>query len=138
MMKFWFYSTPEGDAEITANFLGDHEAYMRGDYSGWIDDRDGALAVVILLDQWSRNMFRKQAKAFQSDPKALEITLKILSNEAMYNQYKLHEKAWLLLPLEHCEDKATKTRMITEVDKLLAKMQVEQPELFANGGEKHL
>ena len=101
----------------------DHEAYMRGEYSGWVNDRDGALAGIILLDQWSRNMYRNQAKAFASDALALEITLKILANEEQeYSRYRLYEKQWILFPLEHSEDKAINARMITEIDKLIAKM----------------
>ena len=137
-MKFWFSSTPEIDAEITANFLGDHEAYMRGDYSGWMYDRDGALAAVILLDQWSRNMFRKQARAFASDAKALELCMHILGNQNMYNSYTIHEMAWLLLPLEHCEDKTTNCRMITEIEKLDAKIKAEKPELYEASAKDHL
>ena len=138
MMKFWWEGEPEKDAEITANFMGDHEAFMRGDYSGWIDDRDGALAAIILLDQWSRNMFRKDPRAFASDDKALEITLKILSNDSLYQSYKLHEKCWLLMPLEHSEDKVLNMRIITELEKVDARMEVEQPEHYENGGKKHL
>ena len=138
MMGFWWKGTPEKDAEITAKFMGDHEAFMRGDYSGWIHDKDGALAAIILLDQWSRNMFRKDPRAFASDAKALEITLKILSNETLYQSYKLHEKCWLLMPLEHCEDKVINTRMITEMEKMDARMKVEKPELYENGGKKHI
>ena len=84
MMGFWWKGEPQKDAEITANFMGDWEAFMRGDYSGWINDKEGALAAIILLDQWSRNMFRKNPKAFEGDAKALEITLKILSNDTLY------------------------------------------------------
>ena len=84
MMKFWFVSTPEMDEVIKTNFLADHTAYMAGTYCDWSDDRDGALAALILLDQWSRNLYRKDPRAFASDPKALEITLKIISNPARW------------------------------------------------------
>ena len=118
MIKFWFMSTPEVDAEIVKNFMEDHTKFMNGDYSGWINDKDGALAACILLDQWSRNMFRKDPRAFASDAKVLEITLKVLANPTMYNSYSLHEKTWIIMPLVHSEDKTINSRMLVESEAL--------------------
>ena len=47
------------DKEITDNFLTDYDNWMAGEYTGWPLDRDGRLASILLLDQYSRNMFRK-------------------------------------------------------------------------------
>ena len=50
MMKFWYVATFEKDQEVVENFLDDYESYAKGFYSGWINDRDGCLAAIILLD----------------------------------------------------------------------------------------
>ena len=93
------------DAEILQKFEGDYENYCRGDYSGWQNDPDGRLAIILLLDQYTRNMFRGSAKAFETDPDAQRISLKMISDEKVWNEYKAFEKYFLLLPLMHAENK---------------------------------
>ena len=69
-MRCWYSSSPEGDLKIKYDYLRDHKKLMAGDYADWIDDKDGALVACIVLDQWSRKMFRKDARAYASDEKA--------------------------------------------------------------------
>ena len=53
--------------------------YASGEYNGWFYDKDGKLAAIILCDQMSRNIYRKTAKAFEFDSKAIKITKSILN-----------------------------------------------------------
>jgi uncharacterized protein (DUF924 family) len=66
----WFAGDDEFDRTIGARFFGVHEAAVRGELSDWQHSPDGALALLILLDQMPRNMFRGSSRAFLSDPQA--------------------------------------------------------------------
>lgn len=69
----WFVKDPEFDEEIRNRFGDVYERAARGDLDRWIDRPTGALALVILLDQFPRNMFRGEARMFATDGKAIEI-----------------------------------------------------------------
>ncbi len=58
--KQWFSSNEETDRYIAEKFKEDLMKLANGDYEAWKSERDGALAAIILCDQFSRNMFRKQ------------------------------------------------------------------------------
>ena len=60
------------------------------------------MALILLCDQYSRNIFRKTAKAFAFDPISLNIAKDLLEKD-LYKEYKLAEKMFLLLPFEHSE-----------------------------------
>jgi uncharacterized protein (DUF924 family) len=66
----WFAQDDAFDSLIKSRFLKSHEAAARGDLAAFEDSAEGALALVILLDQFARNMFRGTARAFATDPLA--------------------------------------------------------------------
>src|ERR1700738_4350346 len=68
----WFRSDPVFDETLRRQFLGDHERAASGAYRAWLDEADSALALVLLLDQLPRNLFRGSPRAFASDPLARE------------------------------------------------------------------
>ena len=76
VLSFWFEETKPGqrfkqddalDAEIARRFGALHAAAANGELDEWTREPDGALARIVLLDQFSRNMFRGQARAFETD-----------------------------------------------------------------------
>ena len=69
--KRWFAQDSAFDADIRERFLATYEAAAAGQLSTWQDTAEGALALVIALDQFPRNMFRGTARAFSSDALAL-------------------------------------------------------------------
>ncbi len=71
--KKWFRSSTALDAEIRMRFENHWQAAKDGAYDDWVESPDGACALIILLDQFPRNMFRGTSDAFASDTKALEI-----------------------------------------------------------------
>lgn len=82
ILDFWFVATPaskryavdpELDAEIRERFLGLWRKARAGKLQAWEDEAKGALALIILFDQFSRNMFRGSGEAFSCDARALEI-----------------------------------------------------------------
>jgi uncharacterized protein (DUF924 family) len=66
----WFEQDDDFDLSITSRFLTAHEAAARGELAAFEESAEGGLALVILLDQFSRNMFRATARAFVTDPLA--------------------------------------------------------------------
>ena len=66
----WFDTDGAFDAEIRARFLGTYEAAVSGHLNSWEETAEGALALVLLLDQFPRNMFRGTPRAFAADPLA--------------------------------------------------------------------
>lgn len=66
----WFAQDDAFDFAIKSRFLKSYEAAARGDLAAFEDSVEGALALVILLDQFARNMFRGTARAFAADPLA--------------------------------------------------------------------
>jgi len=66
----WFAKDENFDRTIRSTFLAIHEAAARGELVSWEDSAEGNLALIILLDQFPRNMFRDSARAFATDPMA--------------------------------------------------------------------
>jgi uncharacterized protein (DUF924 family) len=70
----WFAKDVAFDDEIRRRFLPTYEAAAAGKLAAWGETAQGALALLILLDQFPRNMFRGQARAFATDPLAMAVT----------------------------------------------------------------
>lgn len=101
--KRWWTKSAEFDESIRANFLGDYESIAAGDRERWRSTPRGALAYIIVLDQFSRNMFRNTAKMFAADPLAREVCCEGL--EADFDaELGFDERVFFYLPLEHSEE----------------------------------
>lgn len=74
----WFVANEAFDREIRTRFLTTHEAAARGELAAWQESPEGTLALLILLDQFPRNMFRGAAGAFATDALARGIAEKAL------------------------------------------------------------
>jgi len=68
--EIWFKSTEEFDAAMRREFLADYEAAAAGELSSWEASPEGALALVLLLDQMPRNIFRSAPRAYEADAAA--------------------------------------------------------------------
>lgn len=91
------------DDEITARFSGLTETAARGALEHWAQDPHGRLALIIVLDQFSRSVWRDDARAFAQDPDALLLVSEGLTN----GHYSSLETPWFQivfgLPMGHCE-----------------------------------
>ncbi|MCS5592861.1 MAG: DUF924 domain-containing protein [Gammaproteobacteria bacterium] len=101
--KHWFNSTPEIDAAIKAKFEGLWEMAAAGELDFWCETPEGSLALIIVLDQFPLNMFRGEAKSFQTEHRAVEVALKSIDNgvDKLLSDEELH---FLLMPLMHSEE----------------------------------
>jgi len=109
--KDWFQKNSQYDQKIIELFSDVHRAASMGELVDWRNSALGALAEIIVLDQFSRNMFRDQARAFAYDGMAL-----ILSQEAIaQNKHaglSATQKAFLYMPFMHSESKAIHQRAV--------------------------
>jgi uncharacterized protein (DUF924 family) len=105
----WFKKDTAFDDEIRTRFLATHEAAAAGKLAGWEQNTEGALALLILLDQFPRNMFRGDARTFATDPLARAVTAGALVR-GFDSQVPKEMRAFFYLPFEHSEDLADQER----------------------------
>lgn len=98
----WFRADPAFDAEIRQRFAALREQAIRGELKGWEKEPRSRLALIILVDQFSRNLFRNDPHAFEHDPLAQRWCLDGL---ALGHDRGLapNERMFFYLPLEHGE-----------------------------------
>ena len=99
----WFFPTPEFDRLCTTRFLASYEDAAHGRLEDWKNEPRSCLALVLLLDQFPRNMFRGTARAFATDAKARELTRHAVS-AGFDRELSPIMRMFLYLPLEHSED----------------------------------
>lgn len=100
--KDWFVKNPSFDREIQNRFLALHEAAAAGQRVHWADGARSCLALVIVLDQFPRNMFRGEARAFATDPLARAAARVILAR-GWDKGLAQAEQLFAYLPFEHSE-----------------------------------
>ncbi|HEX7887696.1 MAG TPA: DUF924 family protein [Phenylobacterium sp.] len=101
--KQWYAANPRFDAAIRLKFEAVHHAAARGEYDKWAEAADGALALLILLDQFPRNLYRRSAHAFATDPKAVAIARRA-TDLGWHLQLEPRMRQFMLLPFQHSEN----------------------------------
>jgi uncharacterized protein (DUF924 family) len=107
----WFNKDTAFDEEIRQRFLDTYEDAATGKLSDWEQNAQGALALLILLDQFPRNMFRGDARAFATDPLARAIAAGAIIR-GFDGQVPAEFRTFFYLPFEHSEDLADQERGI--------------------------
>ena len=113
----WFAKDAALDAEIARRFSGLRGALLASGAKGWRDDPDTLLAAIILLDQFSRNIYRDSAKAFEADPLALELAGEGL-DRGWVQTAAPDRRQFYLMPLMHSERIADQNRSLAEFARL--------------------
>ena len=112
ILDFWFIETPDEkkfkkdlkfDEVIKNKFFNDYELATQNKLDDWQETAEGCLALIILLDQFSRNLFRESSKAFEQDDKSKSILLKIIENNFL-DAMNENERLFALLPFIHSEN----------------------------------
>jgi len=103
--KRWFEKSRSFDDEVRRRFLGLHEEGARGDLVSWKERTGDCLALIVLLDQFPRNMFRDTPRAFATDGLALEAARHALAQGYDRTLQPL-ERMFVYLPFEHAESLA--------------------------------
>ena len=109
--KAWFEKNPAFDEEIRRGFLTLYEQGAAGNLEAWKQAPASCLALIVLLDQFPRNMFRGSARAFAADPLARSAARVILDN-GWDKAMKPDERMFAYLPFEHAESLADQERCL--------------------------
>ena len=109
--KRWFAPDDDFDALVRARFLVLHEAAARGQLAAFEDGAEGALALVILLDQFPRNMFRGSARAFATDALARAVADRALAR-GFDAATDATMRPFFYLPFMHSETLADQDRCV--------------------------
>ncbi|MEJ0010185.1 MAG: DUF924 family protein [Alphaproteobacteria bacterium] len=100
--KDWWGGNPVLDAEIRDRFLGVYAGARDGQHDDWAETDDGLLALILLFDQFPRNMFRGRAEAFATDPLALALARFAVEN-GLDRDYPAERRHFLYMPFMHSE-----------------------------------
>jgi uncharacterized protein (DUF924 family) len=101
----WFKKNAEFDKDLEQRF-GDTLALAKKDeLDHWCDRASGYLGLIIVLDQFSRNIFRDSGEAFAADAKALQLALEMVDKD-LDKELTLEQRSFAYLPFRHAEDLA--------------------------------
>ncbi len=107
----WFEKDDEFDLTIRSRFLAIHEAAARGELAAFEESAEGALALLILLDQFPRNMFRNSARAFATDHLARAVADRALAR-GFDQETDTTMRPFFYLPFMHSELLADQDRCL--------------------------
>lgn len=113
----WFGASAELDTQLRTEFGGDLERAARGECDGWSTTPRGSVALVILLDQWSRNIHRGSARMFQNDGKALTLAQQVVARGEDV-ALTAAERQFLYMPFMHSESLAAQQRSLELFERL--------------------
>ena len=115
--QIWFKSTPEHDDTLRRRFLADHERAASGALSAWEAAPESALALVLLLDQLPRNIFRGTPRVYATDPAARAIADRAIAR-GFDAAFPPVWRKFFYMPLHHSEDVADQRRATALLDGL--------------------
>jgi uncharacterized protein (DUF924 family) len=128
----WFFGGAEVDREIAARFGADLERARRGELDEWAAAPRDRLALIVLLDQFSRNVFRGTPLAYAQDAAAQRWATTGL-DAGMDGDLALHERVFFTLPLGHAEDRALHERALAESERIVAEAPVAVRPFYERG-----
>ncbi|MCC6208250.1 MAG: DUF924 domain-containing protein [Gammaproteobacteria bacterium] len=114
--KYWFNASEDFDRDLVRRFSALHRRAANGELDGWESTATGSLALVILLDQCSRNFNRNRGDAYANDAHARRIVLAAIAR-GFDQELEGWRRAFLYMPLMHSEapdDQDYSVRLFTE------------------------
>ncbi len=120
----WFIKDSEFDREVRDRFEGAYEEAAAGKLDHWKDEAWSCLALIILLDQFPRNMFRGDPKTYAADDKALEAARHAVEH-AYDRELPPYGRLFVYLPFEHSEDLEDQRSSVELFRELAAEMRSE-------------
>ena len=126
---YWFRSSDAFDARIRERFGATLEAATRGELDGWANAPAGWLALLIVLDQFSRNIHRHDPRAWSADLQAQAIaTVGIARGDDQ--RLTPSQRLFAYLPLEHAEDLELQQHCVHLFERLVAQLPVDEQSRF--------
>ena len=129
----WFAGGPAADAAIRASFGAAVETALAGGFAQWLTTTPATLALVLLLDQFTRNIYRGTPRAFAGDARAQQVALQAITRGEDH-ALAYTERWFLYLPLEHAESRELQAQSVARFEALVHEAGVaEAKELELNG-----
>ncbi len=128
-MDIWFGEDAVFDAELKEKFLGDVELAADGKLNHWASEPRGRLALILLIDQFRRNIFRNTAEAFSKD----KLALKLCVEGAMEKKDKgltPIQKVFFYMPLQHTESAKVQAKSVELYNRLAESVSPTYQETF--------
>ena len=110
-MQWWFGGAPEVDRQISERFGDVLEQARRGELDSWAQTPRGRLALIVVLDQFSRNIYRGSPLSYTQDEKALELAVEGIE-AGMDRELTRMERIFFWMPLGHSEDPALQQQSV--------------------------
>jgi uncharacterized protein (DUF924 family) len=124
--KEWFVKDANFDEQIRQQFLADTQKAAAGDYDDWQASPTRAVALLLLLDQFPRNLYRGSARSFATDAQALKVAQNLIATGADKDLLPAY-RFFIYVPFEHSEDITQQNRCV----ELMAALIQEVPDLDA-------
>ncbi|WP_226660954.1 DUF924 family protein [Microbulbifer aggregans] len=118
----WFRGGSAFDEAIRRRFAHTVAAALTTGLPHWQENLEGRLALILLCDQFTRNIFRGSARAFAGDQTALATCQALISTEDL-SELGLHQRAFVGMPLEHTESSDIQARSVAYFEQLRADFQ---------------
>ena len=128
--KRWFIKDPAWDGAIRRQFSAAMAAAARGDLDGWQNNPRACLALLILLDQFPRNVYRNDAQAFASGAKGLQVATRAIA-AGLDRKLPWLQQMFFYLPLEHDESLVSQVASVALIEGHAARAGAGEKELAA-------
>ena len=109
--KDWFRKDEALDSTIASRFGAIYHELRDGVPAAWLDTPEGVLAAILVLDQFPRNMFRGDARAFATDEVSLELAKRAIA-DGFDEKLTRDQRVFLYMPFQHSEDRDDQARAI--------------------------
>lgn len=126
---FWFGEDETIRRKVVATFTQEFESAAAGSLDEWAKTPRGRLALIILLDQFPRFLYRKSSKAFSQDHSAQQLCIEGLQGQ-MDQSLTLIERVFFYMPLVHAEDKAIQEQSIRLYQNLVTLSMTETTQIY--------
>ena len=131
-MSFWFAAGTDLDEPIRQRFTADVDAAASGQMKQWCESAKGRLATILLLDQFTRNIYRGKPEAFDNDDLALDLTQTgIVSGHD--GKLSPVEMAFFYMPMQHAESLAVQMQSVALYEALADTVPEATKKIFQNG-----
>lgn len=124
--KLWFNGGNAFDEDIRRKFLSDYHKARAGKCKDWEQTARGRLALILIFDQFSRNMFRRTPQAFETDGFALELAQRSIA-EAKDKELMCVERVFLYMPFMHAEGLKVQEDGIRSFESLVEDSKIKSP-----------
>lgn len=117
--RLWFSASAATDEHLRKHFGTAITQALTGELDSWAESDRGLVALLLLLDQFTRNIHRDTPMAFSGDPAALALAQRAITS-GRYQRLPAIHQVFLYMPLEHCEELEIQEECVTLFDELAA------------------